>query len=175
MCSIRNAQYSFTRVPHYGHGHPITSVSDRRVSRFPEPGSQVQRRFGFTPGECNWATSQPVIRLTRSYRATIENQIDETTKYLAGEFRPRPRLARLRQLSRALPPARRRISSALRLLLPSLALDGCSFRERRRKPAGRTPHRRRSRCSPYSDPTCSRPGARTTRLQKLRRRWIPAC
>lgn len=48
--------------------------------------AQLQQRFGFTSDECNWITSQPVIRLTRSYRATMESQINETTKYLAGEF-----------------------------------------------------------------------------------------
>ena len=48
--------------------------------------AQLQERFGFTADECNWITSQPVIRLTGSHRATIVSQIDETTKYMAGEF-----------------------------------------------------------------------------------------
>lgn len=48
--------------------------------------AQLQQRFGFTADECNWSTSQPAIRLTRSYRASMESQINETTKYLTGEF-----------------------------------------------------------------------------------------
>lgn len=48
--------------------------------------AQLQQRFGFTADECNWITSQPVIRLTSSYRATIVSQIDETTKYMTGNF-----------------------------------------------------------------------------------------
>ncbi|ALU73755.1 hypothetical protein H351_32200 (plasmid) [Rhodococcus erythropolis R138] len=48
--------------------------------------AQLQQRFGFTPDECSWITSQPVIRLTRSCRATIESQVNETKKYLVGDF-----------------------------------------------------------------------------------------
>ena len=47
--------------------------------------AQLQQRFGFTADECNWITSQPVIRLTSSYRATIVSQIDETTKFMTRD------------------------------------------------------------------------------------------
>lgn len=52
----------------------------------PDLEAQLQQRFGFTANECNCITSQPVSRLTSSYRTAIASQIEETTKYLAGEF-----------------------------------------------------------------------------------------
>jgi DNA gyrase/topoisomerase IV subunit A len=73
---------SLWAIDHHVELAQIASTSDDTA----DLEAQLLRRFGFNPDECNWVTSQPVIRLTRSYRATIENQIDETTKYLAGEF-----------------------------------------------------------------------------------------
>ncbi len=73
---------SLWAIDHHVELAQIASTSEDTA----ELEAQLQQRFGFSPDECNWVTSQPVIRLTRSYRATIENQIDETTKYLAGEF-----------------------------------------------------------------------------------------
>ena len=62
------------------------SVRSTSISFSLSQGPNCNDDSASPPAKCNGVTSQPVIRLTRSYRATIENQIDETTKYLAGEF-----------------------------------------------------------------------------------------
>lgn len=71
---------SLWAIDHHVELAQIASMSENTA----DLEAQLQQRFGFTPDECNWVTSQPVVRLTRSYRATIESRIDETTKYLAG-------------------------------------------------------------------------------------------